>query len=151
MVLTQQKLGIYSSLWQFQVGKLWQTLLNSGIWVDYFGQLQMACLTETAGGLCGWEYVGMERFVKIWDLPKSIKISWIDVGHDGGSPPFWFCFSETPWIFLVPSDLSRCWVSLCHRGTHKIHNETLGYTVYFRIFFRTPAVGFFFPGLETAH
>ena len=104
----------------------------------------MACLTETAGWLCSWEYVDMERFVKIWDLPKSHGLTWAILG----SPPFWFYFSETPWIFLVPSDLSRCWVSLCRCGTHKIHNETLGSTVYFRIFFRktpaAPAVWVFF-------
>lgn len=140
MVLTQQKLGIYSSLWQFQIGKLWQTWLNSGIWVDYFGQLHMACLTETAGWLCGWEYVDMERFVKIWDLPKSHGLTWAILG----SPPFCFSFSETPWIFWVPSDLSRCWVSLCRCGTHKIHDETLGSTLYFPHFCPEDTSGCFF-------
>lgn len=83
MVLTQQKLDIYSSLWQFQVGKLYEILTNiiklrdlGGLfWTTPNGMLDRDSWLTLQLRIC--------RYGEICQNLGSPKISWIDVGHFG--------------------------------------------------------------------
>ena len=83
MVLTQQKLDIYSSLWQFQVGKLYEIMTNiiklrdlGGLfWTTPNGMLDRDSWLTLQLRIC--------RYGEICQNLGSPKISWIDVGHFG--------------------------------------------------------------------